>query len=237
MTRFLYIAVAVAAIGCGHSNDSAATQSNERGREGRDQTAGTPQLEQRRSTDGNAAAQQRVQLTGCLQGESATPASPGVRPESPATRGADANGSVFRLRRARADPGNAGVGANGAGGTGGPLVSGTSDYLLEGDVSELRSHLDQEVQVTGTIDPHQIAVPQAGGAANEPGRGTPRPAEPAGGTRASPSPPSTAGGPTSASSGASSGGNSNAGLTQQSVAVRQLLVESVRTVAATCSAS
>ena len=95
MTRVLYVAVAVAAIGCGRkSSDSAATQSNERAREGRDQqTAGTPLAEQRPSTGGNAAAQQRVQLTGCLQGEGANPTSPNVRPELPANRAADANGS------------------------------------------------------------------------------------------------------------------------------------------------
>ena len=212
------------------------SQTNELERARGQQTAGTPLAEQRPSTGGNAAAQQRVQLTGCLQGEGANPTSPNVRPELPANRAADANGSGFRLRRAKAEPGNAGVGANGAGGSGGPLVSGTSDYVLEGDVSELRSHLNQEVQVTGTIDPQQIATPQAGGTANEPGRGTQGPSGSGAGASTAPSTPSTAGGLTSASSGASPGGNPNAGLTQQSVAVRQLLVESVRTVAATCSA-
>ena len=72
------------------------------------QTAGTPLAERRPSAGEDAAAQQRVWLTGCLQDEGGNPTSPNVRPELPANRAVDANGSGFRLRRSKAEPGNGG---------------------------------------------------------------------------------------------------------------------------------
>lgn len=75
-----------------------------------------------------------------------------------------------------------GVGANGAGGSGGPLVSGVSTFLLSGSRPELQARVNQQVRIIGTIDARET-IADAARPANRAGTGAPagsaRPATPA----------------------------------------------------------
>jgi hypothetical protein len=245
MTRILCAAVAVAAIGCGGNSHGSATKlSSDASLQARepqaDRTAKSPLGDPDSSTGDRAAAasgssdeHQLVTLTGCLRSEgpaAASAATPGRSPVAATAAGNDARGgsgaNVFLLRNAKPEPGGGGVGANGAGGSGGPLVSGTSDYTLQGDVNELRSHINQEVRITARIDPRQIAVPQGSpeGRSGTAGNGSSAGSGTASGvTRSNAS--------TSRSATKTSGGS----VVQQLDAIRQLMVESVQTVAPSCS--
>jgi hypothetical protein len=185
-----------------------------------------------------------VTVLGCLQsGDSPAATLPATagRPPLPAAQAAGdtSNGAAFVLRDAKPETGAAGVGRNGAGGSGGPLLSGISDYTLQGDVSELRRYVNQEVRITARIDPQQIVVPQEprGSASGPVGNADPRSSGPSG----PPASGASTGSATSATgaektTGTVSGSNtSNTGATQHAVAHRQLIVDSVTSVALTCS--
>jgi hypothetical protein len=119
------------------------------------------------TSNGAPAADQRVSLIGCLQGSDAPTAASGSGASTTSTvaqgaAGAPGPGAMrFTLIRARPEPGVAGVGVNGAGGSGGPLISGVADYRLQGDPNALRGHLNQDVRITARIDARQtVAEPR-----------------------------------------------------------------------------
>jgi hypothetical protein len=169
---------------------------------------------------------QVVSVSGCLTGgETIASPAPGGSATSAATgagsadTGAGAN--LFVLRHAKPDAGSAGVGANGAGASGGPLLSGIAEYRLDGNPTELRSHLNQQVRISARLDPRQTMTDGArpggtsGGATTDtgnPGGNMQRPAGSRSGQDGDPSAP-----------------------TARSV-TRLLLVESVQTVTPSCTA-
>jgi len=111
--------------------------------------------------NGAPPADQLVTLNGCLQGSDAPTAASGSATSgtSIVTSGATGPGTTrFVLVQARPESGAAGVGVNGAGGSGGPLISGIADYLLQGDPVALRGHLNHEVRITARIDARQTAA-------------------------------------------------------------------------------
>jgi len=175
---FCFVALAVT-VGCGRRESSqpgaeaqppggyssrnapqSASTAQSAGQSDRAATAdGAPSSSDRRPSD------QVVSLTGCLQGGEAPPQSgtSSDRAATSATRGAsgDTGANRFVLRWAKPEAGSAGVGANGAGGSGGPLV-GAADYVLEGPVAELRLHVNQQVRVSARLAPTDTsAAPQA----------------------------------------------------------------------------
>jgi hypothetical protein len=132
----------------------------------------------------------------------------------------------FLLTHATPDPGGAGVGANGAGASGGPLVSGASDYVLQGgDIAELRGHLSHQVRVTARLNAQQMSLPQG----TSTGTG------------------GTAGDVTSANGGSTVGsgathvpraipsGAPNGQAASGTASVQSLIVESVQMIAAKCA--
>jgi hypothetical protein len=191
------------------------------------QSDGAATADQATSSSDRHPSDQVVSLTGCLEGGEAPPPS-GTAPDraatsaAAATRGAAgaAGPNRFLLRRAKPDPGGAGVGANGAGASGGPLV-GAADYVLEGPVAELRLHVNQQVRVSARLAPADTAaaqqLPSTTGSDRTPGSAATRVPSSNGAPPAIPRP--DAGGI------ADSGGAS----------LRRLLVESVQGVGSRCS--
>jgi hypothetical protein len=177
MRRTLCIAVAIVTIGCGgernvtnppqsggpsHSLEQSAPASQTR-------SPATPRDRESRPDEGSASpgnlaiADQLLRLTGCLTGgeapAGAAPASTATT-GSPAGAGGDPGMNRFLLTHATPEPGGAGVGANGAGASGGPLVSGASDYLLQGgDIAELRGHLGHQVRISARLNTQQMSQP------------------------------------------------------------------------------
>jgi hypothetical protein len=92
-----------------------------------------------------------------------------------------------------------------------------SSYLLDGDASELRQHVNQQVQISGSLD-----TMSGGGSNAMTGSGAASAGTAGGGT----SPGATTGGGTGASS---------SGTMQSSTGAQRLRVESVQMIAANCS--
>jgi len=116
---------------------------------------------------------QTVTLVGCLQGPSggATGTS-GTRSandrSTSAARTDNATGTlgVYRLTNAAAaSSDSAGVGANGAGASGGPQVTAGSSYELDGLPADAQGNVNKRVRVTGKVDARPVAT---GGAAGQP---------------------------------------------------------------------
>ena len=185
---------------------------------------------QSQSDGGVPAADRRppdqvVNLTGCLEGsEAEVPArtsSPRSSAPPPAAGGAaeTAGANRFVLRDAKPEPGGGGVGANGAGASGGPLVGSESDYVLDGRTEELRRNVNHEVRISARLSPRDTAAEQRAlsSAANAPGN-----------TGAGA--PSNGGAPPAAP-------NANADRPTDSPAapLRRLMVESVQSVANNCT--
>jgi hypothetical protein len=99
-----------------------------------------------RAGGATAEHQRAVTLTGCLQnadrpdGESATGTSGSAASGSPTATGQNAAG--------RGSPGERFTLTHVASGAG----AGESAYLLEGDLTALRSHVNRQVRVTGSLD-------------------------------------------------------------------------------------
>jgi hypothetical protein len=121
-------------------------------------------------------------------------------------------------------PAATGVGANGAGGSGGPLVSGVSDYSLEGSATELQGHVNHQVRVTGRLDPRQTIAEgsRTGGAA--------APDTPGANSGTSGSGVGSPGGLPATTGGVSGGASESA-----TSPVRRLVVESVEMIAPACA--
>ena len=108
---------------------------------------------------GERATDRAVTLVGCLRGPSlggetaGTSGSNRTPPGAPESSQATAPSSRFTLiNAAAAAPGTAGIGANGAGASGGPLVSGASSYDLDGLAADAAAHVNKQVKITGEID-------------------------------------------------------------------------------------
>jgi hypothetical protein len=107
----------------------------------------------------NAASAQLVTLIGCLQGpplrtvRSSTAAPNGMVGTQEPAASARTPSERFILADARAaSPESAGVGANGAGASGGPLVNGKSSFELDGIPAPARAYVNKAVSVTGRLD-------------------------------------------------------------------------------------
>ncbi len=104
---------------------------------------------------------QKVALVGCLQGSPSleTTGTAGTsaraRATAPETVAAgspgDRTSDRFILVDAVAAPESAGVGANGAGGSGGPLVTGKSSFELDGIPATARASVHKQVRIVGSI--------------------------------------------------------------------------------------
>jgi hypothetical protein len=231
MRRTLFVAVAAVAIGCGgQKNVSNATQSGGSTQSMAGSTAGgETRSPANPSSPGNEAlSNQLVTLTGCLKGgEAAAGSAPSsnTSTRSPAGDGGNSGMNRFVLTHAMAEPGSNGVGAGGAGASGGPLVSGASDYLLQGgDITELRGHVGHQVRISARLNPQQISQPQGTSA----GTATTADSTSAGGTAAS----GAAHVPR-----AIPGNGTNGAPGSAATGVQSLIVESVQMVAATCAQS
>lgn len=121
-----------------------------------------------------------------------------------------------------------GIGANGAGASGGPLVSGISSYTLIGNTSELSSHVNQQVRITGRINSSTTGYETTGAAT---GSGS---ASNAGAANSGTAAGSASGvGTTSGASGQYSATNNQSG--NSGAGMRTVTVDSVQMVSSTCS--
>lgn len=157
MKQLVFISVAALTFACGGPStahrDAAAPGGSSAGA-AQPPSAGAP----------TRAADQAIELVGCLQGPAPAAQATGTsgtrgQMREPAGRGtegvdaAGASGARFTLMNATAgSSAGAGIGANGAGGSGGPLVSGRSTYDLDGIPAESAAHVNKQVRVTGRID-------------------------------------------------------------------------------------
>lgn len=236
MNRTLWIAaIAALACGCGNSTNppptagvgAAGSASKTPGSAAADQEGDTKAADRSVPTASARPADQLVRVTGCLMGGEALAAAPGnsAAPGTTPAVGGTANGSgpnLFVLTRAKPDADGAGVGANGAGGSGGPLISGIAEYRLDGDPTELRSHLNQQVRISARLDPRQTMT------------GSAPPVTAGSNDRASITDAGTAGGSARPSGADTSQRGTSA--TNVPAMARLLIVESVRMVASSCSA-
>lgn len=237
MNRTLWIAaIAALACGCGNGTNPPRTAEVVRGGSASKtpDSATAAQAGDTRSADRSVPAasapppDQRVSVTGCLMGGEAIAAAPGnsATPATSSVVGGTANGSgpnLFMLTHAKPEADGAGVGANGAGGSGGPLLSGVAEYRLDGDPTELRSHLNQQVRISARLDPRQTMtgnVPPVTAGSND--RVPMTGAETAGGGAARPS--------------GSDPSERGTAATNVPAMARLLIVESVQMVASSCSA-
>jgi hypothetical protein len=128
-------------------------------------------------TAATAAAPQQVTLTGCLQGAthvgtaatgtmaSATGGVSGTAGAGADTHAGRASADRLTLVDARPVAGEAGVGASGAGASGGPLVSARSSYVLDGIPGDARAYLNKQVRIVGRIDAAPAVTAPPGDAA------------------------------------------------------------------------
>lgn len=187
MKRSLLISVAALACACGGSHQSDNRDASAPA--GSSQPASTGATAQTVGGDqgGATRANQTVTLVGCLVGPSQAAAprsSSAARAQARATgpeTAADAAGAASADRFMLADavvPGSelGGVGANGAGGSGGPLVSGRATFELDGVPPDARNSVNKQVKVVGRLDARPAgdadAANGAAGAAGTSGSGT-----------------------------------------------------------------
>lgn len=273
MKRSLLISVAALACACGGSHQSDNRDASAPA--GSAQAGATSAAAQTAGGDqgGATRANQTVTLVGCLIGPT-QPGEPtgtsGARararasgPESTGSRAAGEATPADRFMLADAVVPGAelgGVGANGAGGSGGPLVSGRATFELDGVPPDARSSVNKQVKVVGRLDARPAGAGEdanggaAAGAAGTSGRN----AGASGGTSGSGvgSPTATGGGSGTAATAGSANvpsGSSDApgahGTGQKSVAghgtmgsaarsdVRnqRLVVETVQVIAESCA--
>jgi hypothetical protein len=141
----------------------------------------------------------------------ANPPASGAGPASVPNRAAGSNAGPV-----------SGVGANGAGGSGGSLVSGRSSYALVGNSTDLSAHVGHQVRITGRMSSATTAY--------ENSARTPVTGSPAGVGSASSGRPGSGVG--AGASGQNAGTNSPAGTTGPGM--RTVTVESVEMVSTAC---
>jgi hypothetical protein len=108
---------------------------------------------------------QAVALEGCLRGPSAPEATGTAGSRDRARAGSAASeaaeptsGGRYRLVNAKpASPDAAGTAANGAGGSGGPLVSGQTIFDLDAVPADALDDVNKQVRVTGRLAANEVA--------------------------------------------------------------------------------
>jgi hypothetical protein len=224
MKLFALVGAAALAVACGSSS-------------ARNDTAANPGATASPAPAGSAGttsveSNTVVTLIGCLEGPSvAGPtgtagSAAGERARARAGAGEatvpDAHGAPagrFVLRNARAESG--GTGANGAGASGGPLVSNGSEIELDGVPADAQASVNKQVRVTGRIGARPTATGNAA-------------ATPPGGARAT---GVTGGGAAGSATGAAStSGDVRANSTTEAgdTTNRRMTVETVQVVAQGC---
>jgi len=139
MTRTLLIGVAALSCACGGSHPA-----DRSAQSGAVSTAGAASAGDQ---GGATQTNQTVTLLGCLVG-------PG-QPQPTGTSGVAGGASADRFMLVDAVVPGAdlgGVGANGAGGSGGPLVSGRASFELDGVPPAARANVNKQVKVVGRLD-------------------------------------------------------------------------------------
>src|SRR3954470_19665453 len=253
MSPTIVIGVAALMCACGQNrSNSTATPSDQ-------EQSAAPQTGASRAADsgpsGTAGVDngtQVVTLLGCLEGppSPSDTAATSDRRTSANRQGGGATGNgepigAFRLTNASASSNGGGVGANGAGASGGPLVSGRTTFDLDGVPTDARGHVNNQVRVTGRLHPTETAphaVATAGTEANAPGGGS-RSASGASATRGSGAATTGTTGTGSGSTGTPSSGSgtaAGAGMDRAPAASansmhRRLVVERIEVVAPTCA--
>jgi hypothetical protein len=187
MKPTLLIGIAAIAFACGggstQHNDSTAPggvapQTGAAPQAGSGSSAGSQAASAVETNGASARANERVTLIGCVQGPG-QPAAIGTSGAAERARaratgndpaaarvGAGASSDRFLLVDARAASADAaGVGANGAGGSGGPLVSGKSTFELDGIPGDARAYVNKQVRISGRVDsnPATVGGPLTGG--------------------------------------------------------------------------
>jgi hypothetical protein len=155
MSRLLCIGMAAAlACACGRGdNKTADDNANTAARAGAPGATGTS------GATATSGSNETITLTGCLERANANQAvgTSGTRAAAPRTDVAAAppeNADFILVRATAGAPdasgqptGTTGVASNGAGASGGPIVTGTNAYVLEG--GDLAGHEHQTVSITG----------------------------------------------------------------------------------------
>ena len=188
MKRSLLISVAALACACGGSHQSDNRDASAPAGSAQPGAASATARTAGGDQGGATRANQTVTLVGCLLGP-AQPAQPtgtsGARararatgPETTAAAG-DRATSTDRFVLADATVPGAelgGVGANGAGGSGGPLVSGRATFELDGVPPDARNSVNKQVRVVGRLDarPSGAGEEASGSAAPSPAETTGR---------------------------------------------------------------
>src|SRR5579871_6389029 len=153
MKRTMLAAAAVLAVACNHgapqtpaSNQAAGTSAQP------DTTPGTHTQQPSNDAPGNSS----VQLVGCLQGP-VRPAAAGGAPASAATAAHGSNATA-RYVLAHVTVESGGIGANGAGGSAGPLLSPGGSVELDGVPADAQNSVNKQVRIVGRIDTRRAAV-------------------------------------------------------------------------------
>jgi len=245
MKRSLLISVAALACACGgsHRSDNNATApagSAQPGSTGAAaQTAGGDQ-------GGATRANQTVTLVGCLVGpgqpaapRGASAARAQARATGPETAADAAAGAASTDRFMLADavvPGSelGGVGANGAGGSGGPLVSGRATFELDGVPPEARNSINKQVKIVGRLDARPAGAEAANGAAGAAGTSGSATAAP-GASGSVPSGSSDAPGAHGTGQKSVAGHGTMGSAARSDVRNQRLVVETVQVIAENCT--
>ena len=97
-----------------------------------------------------------VTLVGCLQGLE-LPRATGTAGSPAADRGPGHTAAAGRFVLTNATVENAAAGANGAGGSGGPLVNAAKSFELDGVPADAQVSVNKRVRVTGRVDEREPA--------------------------------------------------------------------------------
>lgn len=162
MKAIVLVGFATLAVACGHStsDDAAAPASSasHSGASARDAAQGS----------GSGGP---VTLIGCLQGPT-VPGATGTAGVKPGERAAGAHGNdagvgkhgaatdAYVLSNVTVE--NTAVGSNGAGGSGGPLVSDGTSFELDGVPADAQVGVNKRVRVTGRVDERSAGGVEAG---------------------------------------------------------------------------
>jgi hypothetical protein len=165
MKRTLLIGVAALACACGGSRQPDNRDASAPAGSAQAGSASAAAPNASGDQGGATRANQTVTLVGCLvgPGQSAEPtgtsgARARTRATGPETTSGPAGGSATAADRFMlvdaVVPGAelGGVGANGAGGSGGPLVSGRATFELDGIPADARNSVNKQVKVVGRLD-------------------------------------------------------------------------------------
>jgi hypothetical protein len=201
------------------------------------------------SNNTGAAASGRFVLANASAGTSSTDLSSANAPSGSSAgsgysasraNGSGSAGSATGSTVGTSGTNGTGVGANGAGGSGGPLVSGMSSYTLVGNTSELSSHVNQQVRITGRLSSSTTGYESTGaatGSGSTSGTGSANSGSAGSGVGAGSSGTAAGSasgvGTTSSASGQYSATNNQSG--NSGAGMRTVTVESVQMVSSNCS--